>query len=325
MKDYKKNMLLALGCFLVIVVLNFFLPRLLPGDPVAYLTGFAEEDMTPAQIDYYRQALHLDKPLIVQYGYYLRSLADGTLGYSYKKSAAVALLIRERLGYTLQITVPAVLLSAALGLSWGLVCGYRKNSIGDRLSTGALIILNAVPTFVIGLVLMLVFCFQSRLLPYAGLSSSGIVKGSPGYTLDRLRHLALPILTLTLAALPNRYLLVRNMAAQETDEKYILYAKQRGLSGQTSRWSYLLRNIAQPFVNMLGMSVSVCVGGSVVIERIFSIGGMGSLQTEAVYTLDYPLMQGILFVTTCIMVLSILLCDLICVLIDPKRRREGAK
>lgn len=243
MKDYKKNMLLALGCFLVIVVLNFFLPRLLPGDPVAYLTGFAEEDMTPAQIDYYRQALHLDKPLIVQFGYYLRSLADGTLGYSYKKSAAVALLIRER----------------------------------------------------------------------------------PGYTLDRLRHLALPILTLTLAALPNRYLLVRNMAAQETDEKYILYAKQRGLSGRTIRWSYLLRNIAQPFVNMLGMSVSVCVGGSVVIERIFSIGGMGSLLTEAVYTLDYPLMQGILFVTTCIMVLSILLCDLICVLIDPKRRREGAK
>lgn len=86
MKDYKKNMLLALGCFLVIVVLNFFLPRLLPGDPVAYLTGFAEEDMTPAQIDYYRQALHLDKPLIVQFGYYLRSLADGTLGYSYKKA-----------------------------------------------------------------------------------------------------------------------------------------------------------------------------------------------------------------------------------------------
>ena len=81
----QKNMLLALGCFLVIVVLNFFLPRLLPGDPVAYLTGFAEEDMTPAQIDYYRQALHLDKPLIVQFGYYLRSLADGTLGYSYKK------------------------------------------------------------------------------------------------------------------------------------------------------------------------------------------------------------------------------------------------
>lgn len=175
MKDYKKNMLLALGCFLVIVVLNFFLPRLLPGDPVAYLTGFAEEDMTPAQIDYYRQALHLDKPLIVQFGYYLRSLADGTLGYSYKKSAAVALLIRERLGYTLQITIPAVLLSAALGLSWGLVCGYRKNSVGDRLSTGSLIVLNAVPTFVIGLVLMLVFCFQSRLLPYAGLSSSGIV------------------------------------------------------------------------------------------------------------------------------------------------------
>ena len=79
----------------------------------------------------------------------------------------------------------------------------------------------------------------------------------------------------------------------------------------------------QPFLTMLGMSVSLCVGGSVVIEKIFSIGGMGSLLTEAVYTLDYPLMQGILFVTTCIMVLSILLTDFLCLLLDPKRRLEG--
>ena len=109
-----------------------------------------------------------------------------------------------------------------------------------------------------------------------------------------------------------------------SDGKDILYAKQRGLPDSVIRRDYLLRSIAQPFLTMLGMSVSLCVGGSVVIEKIFSIGGMGSLLTEAVYTLDYPLMQGILFVTTCIMVLAILLTDFLCLLLDPKRRLEGS-
>ena len=113
------------------------------------------------------------------------------------------------------------------------------------------------------------------------------------------------------------------MAASASDGKDILYARQRGLSDGVIRRDYLLRSIVQPFLTMLGMSVSLCVGGSVVIEKIFSIGVMGSLLTEAVYTLDYPLMQGILFVTTCIMVLSILLTDFLCLLLDPKRRSEG--
>ena len=319
MKDYRKNMRLALVCFLLVVVLNFFLPRLLPGNPVAYLTGFSEQDMTPAQVAFYEDALHLNKPLAAQFGFYLRSLLDGTLGYSYKKDAAVSALIGERIGYTLQITVPAVLLSAGIGLLWGLRCGYKKDSLADRFSTTALIILNAVPTFLIGLGLMIVFCFQNRWLPYTGLNSPEAVRGTAGHVWDRVLHLLLPVVTLTLAALPSRYLLVRNMAASASDGKDILYAKQRGLPDRVIRREYLLRSI----LTILGMSVSLCVGGSVVIEKIFSIGGMGSLLTEAVYTLDYPLMQGILFVTTCIMVLSILLTDFLCLLLDPKRRLEG--
>ncbi len=131
-------------------------------------------------------------------------------------------------------------------------------------------------------------------------------------------------MTLTLAALPSRYLLVRNMAASASDGKDIFIRKAAGTFGRRHSPGLFPRSIVQPFLTMLGMSVSLCVGGSVVIEKIFSIGGMGSLLTEtAVYTLDYPLMQGILFVTTCIMVLSILLTDFLCLLLDPKRRSEG--
>ena len=175
----------TLVCFLLVVVLNFFLPRLLPGNPVAYLTGFSEQDMTPAQVAFYEDALHLNKPLAMQFGYYLRSLLDGTLGYSYKKDAAVSALIGEKIGYTLQITVPAVLLSAGIGLFWGLRCGYKKDSLADRFSTTALIILNAVPTFLIGLGLMIVCCFQNRLLPYTGLNSPEAVRGTAGYVMGQ--------------------------------------------------------------------------------------------------------------------------------------------
>lgn len=323
MKKYGKNLILALVCFLIVVALNFFLPRLLPGNPIAYLTGFSEEDMTPAQVTYYRQALHLDKPVSVQFGYYLRSLLDGTLGYSYKKEAAVSALIDQRLGYTLQITLPAVFLSTLLGLLWGLHCGYRKGSTFEKLSTTVQIIVNTMPTFLIALVLMILFCFRQRWFPYTGLNSAGAVPGTIGYLRDRVHHLILPVLTLTIASAPSRYLLMRNTVSQVTEEKYVLYAKERGLSDRKIKFGYILKNIAQPFITMVGMSVSTCIGGSLVVENIFSIGGMGELLSDAVYTLDYPLMQGILFVTTAIMTISIVAADLVCILIDPKVRLGG--
>ncbi len=320
MKKYTKSIAVALLCFLAVIILNFLLPRLLPGDPVAYLTGMAEEEMTPAQYRYYREALHLDESGIAQFGYYLRSILDGTLGYSYKKDTVVSALIFERLSYTLQITLPSVILSTSLGLFFGLYCGSKKGGVVDRISTSALIVVNAVPTFLLALVFIIVFCFQRRWFPYAGLNTSGIPEGTPAYLADRLYHLVLPVLTLTISTFPSRFLLMRNSAAKVIDEKYILYARERGLSEHKIRYHYMLKNIAQPFITMVGMSVSLCVGGSLVIERIFSINGMGGLLNEAVYTLDYPLMQGILFVTTLIMALSIVVTDIICILIDPKVR-----
>jgi peptide/nickel transport system permease protein len=320
MKKYRNSIVTALVCFLIVLVLNFILPRLLPGDPIAYLSGFAEEDMTAAQYERYASALHLNESLPKQFWYYLRSLLDGSLGYSFKKEAVVSALIRERIGSTLQITLPAVVLSTGIGLVWGLRCGYRKNSPGDRLSTAALIVLNTVPGFLIALVLIILLCFRYRVFPYTGLSSAGMVPGVPGFLADRLLHLFLPVLTLTLGAVPSRYLLMRNTVRKATEEKYVLYARQRGLSDWKIQYCYILKNIAQPFITMVGMSVSLCVGGSLVIENIFSVNGMGKLLTDAVYTLDYPLMQGILFVTTGIMVISIVASDLLCILIDPKVR-----
>lgn len=323
MKKYLKSIVTALICFLIVIILNFLLPRMLPGNPIAYLTGMAEEDMTGVQYEYYCNALHLNESWLVQFAYYLKSLVDGTLGYSFKKEATVALLIGERIGATLQITLPAVLISTGIGLVWGLHCGLHRDGILDKVSTTSLIVFNAVPTFVIGLALVIFCCFQHRWLPYTALNSAGIFPGTLAYFTDRLTHLVLPILTLVIGTLPSRFLLMRNTASRIADEKFILYAKQRGLTERKVQFSYGLKNIAQPFITMVGMSISTCIGGSAVVENIFSINGMGTLLTSAVYTLDYPLMQGILFVTTGIMVISIVATDVLCILIDPKVRFGG--
>lgn len=293
---------------------------MLPGNPIAYLSGFAEEEMTSVQIEYYRNALHLDDSLPEQFIHYLRSLTDGTLGYSFKKKANVSDLIGEKVIVTLQITLPAVILSTFLGLVWGMASGYRKDSSFDKTSTTGLIILNAAPSFLLALVLVILFGFHWKILPYKGLSSSSMVPGKPGFVTDRILHLLLPVMTLVLAMLPSRYLLMRSSVRAATNERYILYAKQRGLSDRKIKYHYILRNIAQPFISMVGMSVSMCIGGSLVIENIFSINGMGKLLSDAVYTLDYPLMQGILFVTTGICVLSIIFTDITCILADPRVR-----
>ena len=325
MKKYLKSILTALVCFLIVIILNFLLPRLLPGNPIAYLTGFAEEEMTSARYEYYENALHLNEPPLVQFFLYLKTLADGTLGYSYKKEAVVSALILERLGFTLQITLPAVVLSTLIGLAWGLECGYKKDRPGEKISSAFLIVLNAVPTFVIGLALMILFCFKNKWFPYTGLNSGDVLPGTAAYLSDRLYHLFLPVLTLTAATVPSRFLLMRNTARKIAEEKNVLYAKQRGLSPRKIKYRYILPNIAQPFITMVGMSVSVCVGGSLVIENIFSMPGMGKLLSEAVYSLDYPLMQGILFMTTLIMVIAVVVSDVVCILIDPKLRLGGAE
>lgn len=309
----------------MVIVLNFLLPRLLPGDPVAYLTGFAEEDMSPEKYEAYRSALHLDESVFKQFLRYLRTLTDGTLGYSYKKEAVVSALIGEKLGYTLQITIPGVLIATLLGLFWGLDCAYKNGGARDRLSTALNIVLNAVPTFVLALAFIIFFSFKKRLFPYTGLNSTGIAPGTMAYVRDRLLHLFLPVSCLVCATVPSRFLLMRNTAEKVMDEKYILYAKERGLPAGKIKRAYVLPNIVQPFITMVGMSVSTCVGGSLVIENIFSIPGMGRLLTDAIYSLDYPLMQGILFVTTAIMVIAIIFTDVLCILLEPKLRAGGGK
>ncbi len=122
----------------------------------------------------------------------------------------------------------------------------------------------------IALVLMILFCFRNEWFPYKGLNSAGVPAGTATYLWDRVYHLILPVLTLTIASAPSRYLLMRNTVSQVTEEKYVLYAKERGLSDEKIKYIYVLKNIAHPFITMVWcMSISICIGGSLVVEKHF--------------------------------------------------------
>lgn len=324
MKKYLKHIITALVCFLFIVILNFALPRLLQGDPIAYLTGFDEEEMSAELYNYYYHALHLDENIFVQFGFYLKSLFDGTLGYSYKAERVVSSLINERIGYSLQITIPAILISLALGLFLGMHSGYKKESSFDKISTTSLIFVNSIPAFAIALVLVITLCVQAQLFPYSGLNGLNAKPGTIQFFFDRIYHLILPILSIVISTLPSRYLLVRNTTAKFVDDKSVLYAKQRGLSDRKIKYNYMLKNTIQPYISMAGTAIGSSIGGSIVVENIFSINGVGGLLNSAIYTLDYPLMQGILFVTAFFMIICVILSDLICIIIDPKIKK-GAR
>lgn len=324
MRKYVKNIIICLICFLAIVVLNFALPRLVPGDPVAYLTGMDEGGMSVAQYEYYRHALHLDENVFVQFGYYLKSLFDGTLGYSYKKDMTVASLIGARIGVTLQISLIAAVISSCVALFWGIAAG-SKNGITDKISTPLNVFVNTLPAFLVGMILIVVCCFEMKIFPYSGLNSVGVEVGTAEYFFDRIYHLILPILVLVISLTPSRYLLIRNNVRSIMTEKYVLFAKQRGLSAECVKIRYILPNVIQPFLTSVGMTVGASIGGSAIIENLFSIGGMGTLLMDAVYSVDYPLMQGILFVTTSIALLMIIVTDVVCIVVDPKSKKRGAK
>lgn len=317
MSNTSKRLLSSVLCLLVMVVINFLLPRMMPGDPVLMLTGQDDEAMSSEQYAAYKAELGLDDPLPVQFGRYLKGLATGDLGYSYHYNDRVVNLLKARIPNTLQLAVPAVVLSSVLAVLLGCAAGFRK---GGKLDTGlgtVLVVTNAIPTFLLAMLLVVLFAFELRWFPLSGLSST-VVLGSP--LLDRIRHLILPVTVITLSGLPGKYLMVRNTVAAAMGEKYVVYAQARGLSQSRIQFVHIFRNICPPFITLVGLNLGFMISGSMITEIIFSINGMGGLIYEAASFRDFPTLQGCLLVVSAIVIIANILADFMCRMIDPKQR-----
>ncbi|MFN3762237.1 MAG: ABC transporter permease, partial [Anaerolineae bacterium] len=299
------------------------LPRLLPGDPLAAL-------LDPSSSDYVfdpriRAALEayygLDRPLLEQYGRYLLGAFTGDLGRSIRLNRPVAELIASHLPWTMLLVGTALLLSSTLALVGGAEAAWRRGSRTDRLLVATNILLANIPVYLTGMVLILLFGARLRWLPMAGGRTPFAQYPTPlAAIIDIGRHLILPAMTLTLAMVGAKFLLVRNTTVTILGEDFMLVARAKGLPEGRLKWGHALRNALLPFTAQMAAHAGMAITGAVFIETLFNYPGMGRLIFESVTARDYPVIQGVFLIVSAVVVTANLLADLLNARLDPRVR-----
>lgn len=315
--------------FLVIITLNFSLPRLMPGDPFLHLSGEAGEIVevyTGEQRRYFMEYYGLDRPMWEQYWNYLGDLARGDLGLSYYYKEPVSALIVRRLPWTLLLVSCATLLSVIFGILLGSFSAWRRDGWQDRALYLFMVVFGEIPAFLIGLVLLVFLAAGLELFPLAGSMSHFVQYASFWEKIkDILHHAALPVLTLTLARTGGIYLLVRNTLGTVLTRDYMCTARAKGLKELRIRYRHALRNALLPLVTRIALQMGALIGGAVLAENVFAYPGLGRLMRDAVFVRDYPLLQGI-FLTLAVGVMGANLCaDLLYRRLDPRVRTADVK
>ncbi|AHH97682.1 ABC transporter permease [Kutzneria viridogrisea] len=305
----------ALVSLVLVVVLGFFLFRVLPGDPVKTITRDAPVD--PARLAELRAQLGLDDPLPVQFLRYLGGLLRGDLGQSYNYRQPVLDLILDRVGPTLLLVGTATVIAAALGLWLGVRGGWRRGSRFDRASTGIALLLWSAPTFWLGMVLLTV---TGTLFPSQGIIDPATPPGLLPQALDLLHHLALPCLTLVAVIYAQYLLVMRSSLLEEMNADYLTTARAKGLRDDLVRRRHAVPNALLPTVTLIFLNLGMVVSGAVTVETVFSWPGLGQLTFKAINSRDLPLLQGTFIVLAGAVLVMNLVADLLYRVIDPRVR-----
>jgi len=311
----------AAASLLAVAFTGFFIFRVLPGDPVRTITR--GRPVSPAQLAELRHAFGLDKPLVVQFGDYLLRLAHGDLGVSYQYRTPVLRLVLDHLAATVFLVGSATLVAAALGLWLGARSAWRRGSTSDRVNTGIALTLWSVPSFWLGLILIVVLAVGvgpvPGLFPTGGIGAVGVAGFLPVLG-DRMRHLALPCLTLVAILYAQYLLIMRSSLLDEMGQDYLTTARAKGLRDAEVRRRHAVPNALLPTVTLIFLQLGAVVSGAVLVEAIFSWPGLGSLFYQALTVPDLPLLQGLFIFFSASVIVMNLLAELAYPLLDPRVR-----
>ena len=292
-----------------VIVFSFL--HLTPGDPVEAMLGTEVDQATKAGL---RQALGLDRPLFVQYAVWIGRAARGDLGSSIRTHERVSAILGEKLPVTLELTVAASLVGLTIALPAGVLAAVRRNSAIDLGAMGIALAGVSIPSFSLGVMLILLFALHWRWLPSIGYVS--LLRDPVG----ALRHLVLPAVTLGLGLAGALTRMVRSGVLEELGQDYVRTAKAKGLSFPSVINRHVLRNALLPALTVLGVQVSVLLGGAVITEQIFAWPGVGQLAVQAVQSRDYPVLQGTILVIAALATVVQLGVDIGYALMDPRIR-----
>jgi peptide/nickel transport system permease protein len=304
-----RRVLSLIPVLVLVAVVSFLLIHIIPGDPAAVMLG---TDATPQEIEKLREDLGLNEPLHVQFYRWISRVLRGDLGDSFFMGRPVAVALMERLPATILLAVAALFFAILIGMPAGIIAAVKQGSVIDQLVMVIALIGVSLPSFWIGLNLILVFSVNLRWLP-----SGGYVPLTENF-IDGLRCLLMPAFALGFmqAALIAR--MTRSSMLEVLRQDYIRTARSKGLSEQVVVGLHALKNAMIPILTVIGTAFGVLLGGAVIVETVFAYPGIGRLVVSAVQRRDYPVIQGALLLISAIYVLVNLLVDVLYTLIDPR-------
>jgi peptide/nickel transport system permease protein len=306
-----KRLLQILPTLFFVSVIIFSLQHLLPGDPARVMAG---EERDPEAIEQIRRHYHLDRPLPVQYVYWVTGVLSGDLGESMRIKQPVLALIGEKLPVTIQLASMAIVIALVIGIGAGIVSAVKKDSVWDYVANGFALWGISTPNFWLGI--MLIFLFSVKL---GWLPASGYVPLSQDWRLS-LASTIMPAFVLgnAIAAVLMRH--TRSAMLQVLESDYVRTARAKGLLERNVILKHVLRNALTPVITLGALEFGTLLSGAVLTEQIFTIPGFGKLIVDAVFNRDYAVVQGVVLVTATIYIALNLLADMAYILVDPRLR-----
>lgn len=300
-----------------VLIINYFLFRVMPGDPLAMM--LRDPKASPESAEKLKQLFGLGEPWYIQFGLYLKQLLQGDLGMSFLFKQPVVEIIAIKIVPTLLLVGVATIVSLIGGIFLGILAAKNRGKKIDVLSLSFSLLSYSMPTFWIGVLLVAFLSVHLTLFPTSGMTTSGMVFASSiDATVDVARHLFLPALSLSLVLLGQYVLIMRNSLMDELTEDYVQTAKAKGFSEKYIIRKHAIPNAMLPMVTVISINLGFMIAGAIEIETVFSWPGIGRLMYEALLNRDYPLLQGIfLIISTCV-ILANLIADVLYGYLDPR-------
>lgn len=321
LKYITKRILISLILILGITFISFLIIHIAPGDPTTLFS--MNPNVSPEALAHLRHSYGLDKPVLVQYILWLKSLIRGDMGISLIYHRNVLSVILERVPATLLLMSISLFIALIISIIIGLIAGLHTESLFDKFTAAISYFSVSMPGFWFAIILLYFFYYKWQILPAAGMTSMGIVFSSKNAEfIDKINHLILPATVLIIGdiGLLSRY--IRSKVIDVASSEFVTAARARGIQEHKIVLKYVLRNTLLPLITILGMTLPALFSGAAITERIFSWPGMGWLTFEAIFKFDYPLIMGVLLISSILVVLGNLLADIFYSIADPRIRLE---
>jgi peptide/nickel transport system permease protein len=317
LRTFRDKLAAALLTLSFVLVFNFLLFRVLPGDPAKNLTR--NRAVPPEQLEAMRRSFGLDQSLWQQFLDYLKNTARGDLGISWQHRVPVSQLIAERFWPTMLLVGLSTLLAAVIGVWIGIHGAWRRGSRFDKVTDLAANALYAMPTFWLGLVLLIAF---GGLFPTGNMISQGVQALSFEGVLDIAWHLTLPVTAMTITYLAQYSMVMRSSLLDEMGADYLTVARAKGLRDDQIRNRHAVPNALLPTMTLIFLNIGFIISGAVTVERIFSWPGLGQLSYDALKTPDFPVLQGTFLVFSAAVIVANLTSDVLLTVLDPRVRKS---